>query len=733
MFEPISEREKLWDDFLIRWPLETLSRMTLEQYSSAGNQDSFTYWMESRTEPLGSIWGGSAFKFGVYSRLNKEEKSDANGKSYTDDYAWYTKYGANARDAFEKVRDIIVAVASAARSGNFQTVKGANLGRAYKWKIAFLYQERSAPKLLPIYSPDQIAAYLGEESGKTMLQLLTSAEGRRGSKNLFTYADEVWKIGKELVDAREAAAQSKATVVVTKGSIVDDASSRVLSEVPLNQILCGPPGTGKTYKTVTAALEILDPEFLEDHEENRTLLKQRFDALMTEGRIGFVTFHQSFSYEDFVEGIRAQAAEGEADLSYSVEPGIFKLLCERAATTQESRMHTGIGAAPRIWKISIDGTGASAKRNWCMEHNEARIGWGFAGDLRTTVLENVPELGPNDRSTLAIFSHEMAEGDIVLCIHSATEVGAVGVVTGEYRYEDQVNPVLGNYKHALPVRWLLRDIQFPIVDLNGQTRFTLKTVYEMTRFTWPELDQALRAAGHSIGAPIEGTDIPQHKPYLLIIDEINRGNISRIFGELITLIEPSKRAGAPEALNIYLPYSKKSFSVPRNLYLVGTMNTADRSLASMDIALRRRFVFRDMPPVPELLSGIEPIEGVAPEALLRAINLRIEALLDRDHCLGHAYFMPLKGDPSLQRLAAIFREQIIPLLQEYFFDDWQRIQWVLNDHRKANKAHRFLVSSAADVSSLFGSEAGVSARPIWSINPEAFGTPESYSGIVEST
>ncbi len=730
MFEPVSDREKLWGEFLERWPLETLSGMTLEQYSSAGSQDCFTYWMESRTESLGSIWGGSAFKFGVYSRLDKAEKEDAKGKSYTDNYAWYTKYGANAQSAFVRVRAIIVAVANAARSGNFQAVKDAGLGRAYKWKIAFLYQDRSAPKLLPIYSPDHIAAYLGEESGRTMLPLLTAVGKRRGDKNLFEYADEVWKIGKERVDAR-AAAEDTETAAENPGAIADDASSRALAEVPLNQILYGPPGTGKTYETITAALEILDPEFLEDHEENRTQLKQRFDALKGEGRIGFVTFHQSFSYEDFIEGIRAQSVEGTADLSYSVEPGLFKLLCERAAVTPESRVQTGISASPRIWKISIDGTGVSPKREWCMEHNEARIGWGFTGDLRTADLENVSEIGSNDRSTLATFSYEMAEGDIVLCIHSATEVGAVGVVTGTYRYEDQVIPALGDYRHVLPVRWLLRNITFPILDLNGQTRFTQKTVYEMSRFTWPELEQALRAAGHSIGTAVERSPGPQHKPYLLIIDEINRGNISRIFGELITLIEPSKRAGAPEALSVHLPYSKKPFSVPNNLYLIGTMNTADRSLASMDIALRRRFVFREMPPAPELLANIGPIEGISPEALLRAINLRIEALLDRDHCLGHAYFMPLKGDPTLQRLAVIFREQVIPLLQEYFFDDWQRIQWVLNDHRKPRKAHRFVVNSTTDVSSLFGSDAGVSVRPIWSINPEAFGVPESYLGIVE--
>src|SRR5690606_7640563 len=153
------------------------------------------------------------------------------------------------------------------------------------------------------------------------------------------------------------------------------------------------------------------------------------------------------------------------------------------------------------------------------------------------------------------------------------------------------------------------------------------------------------------------------------------------FGELITLIERSKRAGADEALSVVLPYSKERFSVPDNVYLIGTMNTADRSLAGLDIALRRRFVFREMPPKPELLDSVE-VQGLNIGQLLRVMNQRIEVLFDREHCLGHAYFMPLKEDASLARLEGILRNEILPLLQEYFFDDWQRIQWVLNDHRK---------------------------------------------------
>lgn len=435
------------------------------------------------------------------------------------------------------------------------------------------------------------------------------------------------------------------------------------SKPPLNQILFGPPGTGKTYHTIDKALAILEPSLLVKPGVTRDELKAAFTRYQEVEQVAFVTFHQSFSYEDFVEGIRAESREDGA-LEYKVVPGVFARLCERA----------GRGV------VTTDDPFEQALRVLGEQADQSDDGW-------------LPMQTTRGKRFRAHYSPEKR----------------TFLIAQESRQGDR-NPDSANMEH---VRTLYQ---------------TDEKVGYNTSYVQGMLDYLKNHCG--LPAQYEPPVSSQRKPFVLIIDEINRGNVSRIFGELITLIEPSKRAGASEALTTTLPYSKRPFSVPDNLYLIGTMNTADRSLAGLDIALRRRFEFEEMPPRPDLLEGVVIEEGehsVNVSELLSVLNQRIEVLLDRDHCLGHAYFMQLNDDPTQERLSKIFQNQVLPLLQEYFFEDWQRIAWVLNDHRKSSPETMFLQAPKLDIKALLGDDVPVGGqRQRWTLNPAAFGNIATY-------
>ena len=230
------------------------------------------------------------------------------------------------------------------------------------------------------------------------------------------------------------------------------------------------------------------------------------------------------------------------------------------------------------------------------------------------------------------------------------------------------------------------------------------------------------------------------RQYAMVIDEINRGNISKIFGELITLVEVDKREGAQYPVAVTLPYSAEHFSVPSNVDVIGTMNTADRSLALVDTALRRRFEFIESMPKPSVLAGtIVSHHGmdINIEQLLTMLNKRIEALYDRDHTVGHAYFTrikDLKDEERFSELKTVFRHKIIPLLEEYFFDDWQKIRLVLGDNQKPKKEHQFVheIGREEDLLALFGREHELdqyAIRSRYQLNAASLDQPDAYVGI----
>ena len=505
-----------------------------------------------------------------------------------------------------------------------------------------------------------------------------------------------------------------------------DTRSKIM---PLNQILYGPPGTGKTYNTIANALSIVEGKSIEDLKaEARAELKKRFDSYIELGQIVFTTFHQSYGYEEFVEGIKPIPAgkdgnEDGTEMIYTVADGIFKKICKEAKKITYKTDNIAVDSNNAVWKISLGGAGNWHNvKNQCFQNSEIRIGWAQVkqlGDNEFTKLET------KTQNTITSFMETMAIGDIVLSLYSATEIDGIGIIDGDYERDEQNNE---EYPHKRKVKWLTSGEVIDILGFNQKTRLVQQTVYRLWRINPSDLAPIIPINKYKI--EINNVD----KNYILIIDEINRGNISKIFGELITLIEDSKRLDKPEELKAKLPYSGDEFSVPQNLYIIGTMNTADRSIALMDTALRRRFEFVEM--MPEYTELNFEISGVNIGEMLKKINERIEFLCDRDHQIGHAYFMGIKEFDELQ---SVFKNKIIPLLQEYFYDDWEKIRLVLADNQTKEQKYQFVKIKAEmkqeKIKELFGNKYNGNGfefdeeKKIFEINESALKEPNSYVKI----
>ena len=457
-------------------------------------------------------------------------------------------------------------------------------------------------------------------------------------------------------------------------------------EFDKNIIFYGPPGTGKTYTTAKRAVEICKTESekeLTDYSE----IMEKYNELKKKNRIEFITFHQSYGYEEFIEGIKPivlnedDESEDESennqesktnikienDIKYDIVDGIFKKFCDNARKAiienDNNNDNNDIPLEAIVWKVTVRGE----VREDCFNNSRVRIDWNF------------------DDAGAVGFVEEVKKGDIIITTDgSRTKINGIAVVIDDKGYI-----LAGEERDTTTrnVKWLAKNIDENIKNINKEKMLHRRTVARVPNM---KVEDIIKLAKEKNQEELSKIVIKENKdPYVFIIDEINRGNISKIFGELITLIEPTKRSGKKECISTKLPYSKEEFTVPDNVYIIGTMNTADRSIALMDTALRRRFKFEEMLPNYDLLKDIfVEDEGVKVNigAMLKVINERIEYLYDREHTIGHAVFLE-KGkdnriDIDINKLENIFKKSIIPLLQEYFYEDYEKIRIVLGDNAK---------------------------------------------------
>lgn len=437
-------------------------------------------------------------------------------------------------------------------------------------------------------------------------------------------------------------------------STIQDHTNNNLKDIPMNTILYGPPGTGKTYSTVDESLKILDPNFTSTVREE---MKKRFSEFQKEQRVFFTTFHQNMAYEDFIEGIKpVEPSDDDEYLEYEVQDGLFMKAC-------------------------IEATFNYIQSNFQL-NTEVKNLLAF-NDLFDYLYDKISVNGPKNMATKSggqVTVGVTMQGNFTVNHQGSTKPYTVSKdrlskLYAKYPNPDQISNVQNAFRNEIggcnsTAYWsVLKEISNLqnqkstgiIVQTTSPTEIIYEDKRKIVQQFWDKKDYTV-------------LDNDQSLPYVFIIDEINRGNVAQIFGELITLIEDDKRMGKKETIYAELPYSKHSFSIPPNLYIIGTMNTADRSVEALDTALRRRFAFIPKMPIEKILNA--EFDNINLEMLLTTINKRLRILKDCDHTIGHGWLM---GIANFKDLKKAFKVKIIPLLQEYFYNDYEKLGLVLGE------------------------------------------------------
>lgn len=492
-------------------------------------------------------------------------------------------------------------------------------------------------------------------------------------------------------------------------------------DFPLNRIFYGASGSGKTFKAICTALEIIDGFYPEDVKE----IKNRFNYYKSLGQISAVTFHDSFKYDDFIEGLKLTISEeNKTKTEYKVTNGLFKEICNLANVDIQKDTNpidlSNNKERFRFFKLSL-GTTSQEKDDktlhYCFDNN--MISLDMLGGIDYSIIEDTEDWDlakeelekaylydghDDDKKRLGIqsifyFKNYMKTNDIVFISNDNKYIIGVARLTGRYEFRD----IPGiRYYHFRKVEWIVKDCSIPIEKIY-KIKFSELPIYELNRRNLI-VDNILK---------IMGPEDQRKKNHVFIIDEINKGDIYKIFGEAITLIEPSKRLGADEELKLKLPHSGEEFGVPKNLYIIGTMNPSEKEI-DLDKNIRRRFEFIYLDINYSILDF--EIDNINIGNLLKKINDRIEYLLSKDYLIGHSYFFDLKARPSFELLKSIFEFKILPLLEYSFKNDYEKISLVLGDQNKKKESSKFIIKQKLNGKKLFGNKNSFKDKDLFTIN-----------------
>jgi 5-methylcytosine-specific restriction protein B len=833
------EHYALWDEFLAHWPSMRLATMTLDEYTQAGSKDTFTYWIESRLDELGSIWGGSAFKFGVFSRKDTEEKANDGKLSYSGTHAWYSSLGATVEDAFEKVRAYVVQMADLAARGDLDGIEAFDhLGEAIKWKIAFHYQNRQSPVIVDIFKRAPLAVFVGGTASQSMAALQKATLAKRPTGlGILEFGRQVWEAWSQknlaiwklshgnppnFTEAERQQYLDSQLAVMHRDTGKDQ--GKRFAEVPVGTLffLCHGNSPQRIGQFTSDAMPCAKGDGWLQRSYRVLKPAERSDRYTANSKMwspqGNSTFWQIGAHD---------LPEFESTL---LKPYFGTDLAALATMAGEPIDAISLGdgmATPSVTAAPSPAVAAGKRTPNCIN----RIYYGPPGTGKTytlmQLLKRDYEQPAKSVSTEAWRSQLIAEKIAVLkwwegAAAALYDLGGKAKVAdiAEHRFIQAITDANGSNRNVRQTLW--RTLQNHTVDESATVRMKKrlspavfdKTTDSVWQFAgdWQEACADLIALVDQLKNGLQDTGPVQrysfvtfHQSYgyeefveglrpllvgdaeagevayeirpgvfrdlcrkarqapeqrfAMVIDEINRGNISKIFGELITLIEADKRDpldGTTPPSEVTLAYSGEKFSVPANVDIIGTMNTADRSLALLDTALRRRFEF--VPLMPDTRAEKDPADpDSAPLAglvvttnagaidvrqLLQRINERIAVLYDRDHCIGHAYFTSLAavddGQTRFEALAATFRHRVVPLLEEYFFEDWRKIRLVLADNQKADSKIQFVRESLdheQDLTALFGDNDDLNTygtKRRYDLQEEAFMQPQAYIAIYQA-